>query len=323
MASLQAQTMPRWRAIIVDDQSTDGADAEVLRATANDSRFELIRREDHVGGAPHCRNLGIAASKSPLLIFLDSDDLLANHALDQRVAFMNANPDIDFSVSPCLVFESTPGDMDILLNVNKSEDDLDRYLKLDVPWQTTSPTWRRSAIERLGNWNEKLLSWQDWEYHIRALAMRMNYRRLDKPDCYWRSPQSATIGAGSVTAAHYHSHENAILTVANILIEHRQFSPERQMLIARLLLWLAERWLRERNKKEALRVWEIAREKNLLVLSKWSRANLYLKNYYRGTGSYYIRNIMNKMIPSELRFEWSSTFRTIPFKKTHSGELSQ
>jgi hypothetical protein len=35
--------------------------------------------------------------------------------------------------------------------------------------------WRRSAIERIGGWNEGLICWQDWEFHVAALCAGIRY----------------------------------------------------------------------------------------------------------------------------------------------------
>lgn len=79
--SLRAQTFGGWRAILVDDGSTD-ATTEIFRtAAADDRRFSLLRHDVAVGlGA--ARNAALERVETPLVGFLDADDELTPHALE-------------------------------------------------------------------------------------------------------------------------------------------------------------------------------------------------------------------------------------------------
>ena len=78
--SLQAQTDSRWRAILIDDGSTDDTGAIFAQAAADDRRFTVIRHEASRGlGA--ARNIGLAHVDTPYLGFLDGDDELRPGAL--------------------------------------------------------------------------------------------------------------------------------------------------------------------------------------------------------------------------------------------------
>ncbi|WP_282848106.1 glycosyltransferase family 2 protein [Microbacterium oxydans] len=78
--SLRAQTEPRWRAILIDDGSTDETGAIFDDAASDDRRFTTIRHEASRGlGA--ARNVGLARVDTPYLGFLDGDDELRPDAL--------------------------------------------------------------------------------------------------------------------------------------------------------------------------------------------------------------------------------------------------
>jgi len=82
--SLRAQTDERWRAILIDDGSTDDTGAIFADAAATDTRFTLIRHEASVGlGA--ARNVGLARVDTPFTGFLDADDELMPDALSTLV----------------------------------------------------------------------------------------------------------------------------------------------------------------------------------------------------------------------------------------------
>lgn len=80
IASLRAQTEPRWRAILIDDGSTDATGEIFADAAASDRRFLAIAHEASRGlGA--ARNVGLGLVDTPFLGFLDADDELTPTAL--------------------------------------------------------------------------------------------------------------------------------------------------------------------------------------------------------------------------------------------------
>lgn len=72
MASVQAQTIDDWEAVIVDDGSTDATLELAKELAAADPRITAITQTN--SGVSAARNAGIAASTAPLLGFVDADD---------------------------------------------------------------------------------------------------------------------------------------------------------------------------------------------------------------------------------------------------------
>lgn len=96
IASLQAQTESRWRAILIDDGSADATGDVFADAAASDPRFSLLTHERSRGlGA--ARNIGIERVDTPLLGFLDGDDELTPPAL-ARLTRTLADTGSDFVV---------------------------------------------------------------------------------------------------------------------------------------------------------------------------------------------------------------------------------
>ena len=75
LASLRAQTLTQWRAILVDDASTDDTGERFAVAAASDPRFTLVRHPEQRGlGA--ARNSALDQIASPFVAFLDADDVM-------------------------------------------------------------------------------------------------------------------------------------------------------------------------------------------------------------------------------------------------------
>ncbi|MBZ4485871.1 glycosyltransferase [Microbacterium sp. cx-55] len=88
LASLRAQTLTEWTAVLVDDGSTDTTGAMFEAAAAADPRFRVIRH-DRRQGLGAARNAGLALVQTPFIGFLDADDVLLPGALARLVAVLD------------------------------------------------------------------------------------------------------------------------------------------------------------------------------------------------------------------------------------------
>jgi hypothetical protein len=83
IASIRAQSMRDWEAIVVDDGSTDNGSAVVRETGAGDERMRIVRQENR--GLAGARNTGINQARGAYLHFLDADDWLAPDGLKALV----------------------------------------------------------------------------------------------------------------------------------------------------------------------------------------------------------------------------------------------
>lgn len=200
MKSVAAQSLLAWEHILVDDGSLDGAAEEAEERARIDPRVRLIRRVGDQGGANVCRNLGLRAARADLVVFLDSDDLLRPDCLEARTVAMERNLDLDFAVFPAGVFRQTLGDLNRPYHPMTPGDDILRFLSHECVWQTTGPVWRRGFLEKLGGFDEMLLSMQDLDLHVRAIAAGGRYLFFPNADhdIRWQDNPSR------ISMRHYH-----------------------------------------------------------------------------------------------------------------------
>jgi hypothetical protein len=173
--SVQSQTFSNWEHIVVDDGSDDGTCEEVSRRMKTDSRIRYVRRSGDKKGANVCRNIGIAESSAEFIIFLDSDDLLRPQCLKRRVETMDRNVSLDFCVFRAGVFVESVGDLNRLYHQQDPGDDLLRFLTHECVWEVSGPIWRHAFLDKIGGFDEILLSMQDLELHVRALCACAKY----------------------------------------------------------------------------------------------------------------------------------------------------
>jgi glycosyltransferase involved in cell wall biosynthesis len=301
LVSIQAQTETRWEAVVVDDMSTDDSAHVVEEICRRDPRVRLLRRTGSREGANVCRNQGFSAARGDLILFLDSDDVLAPNCLRRRIEVISSHPELDCVVFQCHLFREQPGDTALVWNTDVPLPDLDRFLLLDVVWQTSGPIWRRAALTRIGPWNENLERWQDWEFHVRALCHQLRYIKCPETDYYFRMPTGdrESIGAGWLAHDALLSYESLFRSIRDLLTQTGFLTQGRRRLLAGLYLWLADCWSAFIGTRVAVRVWQDCRREGLVGPVAFAAALTYLlgRNIpgLRRLDQWYLRRYLSKM----------------------------
>ncbi len=91
LASLAAQTLTDWEAIVVDDCSTD--DTRSLVAGWPDPRVRLVALAEN-GGPVRARNRALAETRGRYVAGLDQDDLCLPDRFARQVAYLDAHPHV-------------------------------------------------------------------------------------------------------------------------------------------------------------------------------------------------------------------------------------
>lgn len=268
LTSVQAQTYPHWEAVVIDDGSTDQSYSVAAELAQQDERIKLSRRDRAPKGAPTCRNIGLSLATGKYVIFLDSDDLMAPHCLAQRVVAIEQQPDLHFAAFNMLLFYQTPGDTDVVWNVDSEESDLVRFLRADGVWSSTGPIYRRQAIleafgtdEGITFWKEDLPLWQDLELHVRIICRGWQYtKHLGIPDCYNRRHGEASISQqGSGSEAKLRTKLAVYRQAVAHVVQHERLTDEVQAAIVAFLFNQARQLVADhRHLPLALDTWAYA-----------------------------------------------------------------
>ena len=194
--SICAQTFVNWECIIVDDGSTDQTEAVVAAYMKQDSRFQFISRfKDRLKGPSSCRNIGIEKSVGNYILFLDSDDLISSDCLENRINFVNQNPDYDFYIYKTDTFYDSNFEVTKPFNASFQNFSDTEYLHLfldgQFPFCVMGPLWRKETLQLLGGFDEHLQILEDPDLHLRAFlfAMKSRTNYLGTADSFYRLPQ--------------------------------------------------------------------------------------------------------------------------------------
>jgi len=94
IGSVLAQTLPDWELIVVENGSTDDGPAIVRQFS--DRRMRLVNSPKQGPGA--ARNFGLAQAVGEWILFLDADDLIERHYLEERLELLKHHAQADLLV---------------------------------------------------------------------------------------------------------------------------------------------------------------------------------------------------------------------------------
>ncbi len=178
--SVYAQTYPNIECIVVDDGSTDNTIQAVKEIQRNCSKIKYIQN-GRSKGAPGARNTGFEQANGTYIQFLDSDDCIHPRKIEMQVQALEKDDSLDMVYCLDEYFFVNSSDNFILWNVPNEVNDIDRFLFDDLTFHTASPLWRKSVLirEKL-IWDESLICWQDWDFHLKALIRGIKYFYIPK-----------------------------------------------------------------------------------------------------------------------------------------------
>jgi glycosyltransferase involved in cell wall biosynthesis len=155
--------------VIVDDGSTD---------RTSDVADELERENPGIIQVLHIRNSGPGSAREAgrtvangeFIQYLDSDDVLLPEKFVHQVAGLEGNPDL--AISYCVTrYRGWDGRIieEAWKRTGEYIESLFPSMLLGRWWGTSTPLYRRSAVDKVGPWSE-LVNEEDWEYDCRFAA---------------------------------------------------------------------------------------------------------------------------------------------------------
>lgn len=201
--SLLRQTCHEWEAIVVDDCSRDESWDLIQNYAAKDARIRAFRNETNKGGN-YSRNFGARKAHGEYLIFLDSDDWLADDCIENRVQEFEKGENKDADLLVFNMMSTKDGKNGSIWRYGDRRKPLVSFLRHEIPWSIMMPVWRRPAFERIGGFDEAFSRLQDVELHTRTLlnGLKFRFAQRKSPDCFYN------IEEARMTTNHVRAAEN-------------------------------------------------------------------------------------------------------------------
>ena len=270
LESLVAQSFKDWKALCVDDGSTDLTAKIITTYQQKDDRFQYIRRDREPKGSQTCRNIGIdAAIGAKYLIFLDADDIIAPYCFEQRVNYLDKHPNDDYAVFRAKSFRNSLFETDSdMYGFPFVDNALMAMLNWNLTMLAVTNIYRyQSLVDNNVHWDERLSSLQDSDFNIQVLAKKLKYSFAERTRVdYFYLITNNGIANKIKTKAHYESHlyllnktlttvsqstqANDVVLQNNILLFYNLIKQDKESVKKILRL----QWLRDR-KINYLKMW--------------------------------------------------------------------
>ena len=165
LASVLAQTFPHFEVIVIDDASHDNTH-EVVKEFV-DARIRYISHEVNQGGSA-ARNTGIKHARGDYMAFLDDDDEWLPEKLNLQVELLQTcSRDVGGVYTGCTKIDRESGDI-VCLKIPDQRGDLSQTLLIkNCITSTSSILLRKECFEKVGVFDERLPSSQDYDLWLR------------------------------------------------------------------------------------------------------------------------------------------------------------
>lgn len=198
LSSVQRQDFDDWECLIVDDGSTDNT-REIGEAwVRRDARFRYLHQRNQ--GVNAARNNGLVNARGGWLRFLDADDLLASFGIEAQLAAQSEYSQTDI-VHGHFVFMAHDGSsfyqwshVRSRIRADDAFGDLLAAWEKGLMFPPHTVLYRRECFERWGNWDESLVTHDDWETLLRFAANGARFSYHNEVIAAYRKHHGSVVG---------------------------------------------------------------------------------------------------------------------------------
>ena len=172
--SVFKQTHGLVEVLVIDDGSNDHTDKIIEEWTdrlGREKSWELRFFKQQRKGPSAARNKGIRESRGEFINFLDSDDLFLKNKLEVQSKFLNEHSKFGavYAFSEAFLL-SDPHK--ILKELYYDPEDKLAFILATVGGAISNEAllWRRSALAKIGPWDERLKNWEDGDLQVRFFS---------------------------------------------------------------------------------------------------------------------------------------------------------
>lgn len=181
--SILNQTFENWECIIIDDFSTDDSEVIAKEWCDKDIRFSYFKNPEK--GVSNARNFGISKAKAIYILPLDADDKIAETFLEKTHSKFKSNPDLSIIYSNVKFFG-------VKTNPYRLPEYSYKKLLTQNCFVITS-AFKKTDWERVDGYDEKLESFEDWDFWIRLLDENSTVFKIEEELFFYRKHKKGSL----------------------------------------------------------------------------------------------------------------------------------
>ncbi|MBK6637720.1 MAG: glycosyltransferase family 2 protein [Rhodocyclaceae bacterium] len=215
IASLIAQTYPKWECLIINDGSTDDTRQVALELARTEPRIRLFEQANC--GLAAARNSGLREARGDYIQLLDADDELLPDKFATQVALLQSDP-----FSPRLAYCSYSNRYESEISANTNPIEIVRVrMNAADPLNDVALHWEAelsipihcflfdTALFKMNNiqFDEHLPNHEDWDCLMRILALKPRLRFDERKLAVYRRHLN------SMSAGHHKMHCGFLMAI--------------------------------------------------------------------------------------------------------------
>ena len=190
--SIMHQQLNSYEIIISDDGSTENIEAACAKFNLDKGHLVYSRTEQS-HGAQVARNRGLSLAQGEFIMFMDSDDAVAENGLASLIEALQEDDDLQYAYGKVSrvneALEPIANDIAVGATFSEAPSEIAGY-----HWHTMGAIYRRPYLELVGPWNVEMTGSQDWEYQARVKLAGGKRLFVDSVVGYWRQHGGDRVG---------------------------------------------------------------------------------------------------------------------------------
>jgi len=238
--SVIAQGLDSYEIIICDDGSIENIVATCDKFKLTKGQLVFSRSEES-HGAQVARNRGLSLAQGEFIMFMDSDDAVAENGLKPLMEALQADPDLQYAYGKVSRVDESlsviPDDIPVGAVFNDTPSEIAGY-----HWHTMGAIYRKSYLELVGPWNVEMTGSQDWEYQARVKLAGGKRVFVDSMVGYWRQHGGDRVGTAKFRPDYVRSVMIGCDSILNISRKKERCDAALEFRLAKRLIVHALEW---------------------------------------------------------------------------------
>jgi len=163
--SVLSQTVDDLELVVLDNGSTDASAAIVADLAAEDRRVRLVSREER--SLIQSRNELLEMARSPIVAWMDSDDLARPRRLETQLAMLDESPDLVCVGGAALVIDPEGFRIDFEVYPERHEEIVARQMRGVGGMRFPCATMRRDVAQKVGGFRYPFHMCEDFDLFMR------------------------------------------------------------------------------------------------------------------------------------------------------------
>lgn len=184
--SVKRQRYTNWEICIYDDESTNIATLDYLKSIENKDPKIKVKYGTENLNISNATNKALEMASGEYVLFLDNDDSIAPHTLNEIALVLKANPKTDVVYYDEDIMLMNDLRVKPILKPDWSPETLDSIMYL------AHSTYRKSLVDKLGGMRAGFEGSQDYDFALRVTEKTQNIVHIPKILYHWRRIPGST-----------------------------------------------------------------------------------------------------------------------------------